>query len=59
MNLALALAEVGPDHDLWAEDFSYLRRKNQVTDFLEQATITQDIREKIGHQNSEKLFKLR
>ncbi|GAX08567.1 4-oxalomesaconate hydratase [Secundilactobacillus silagincola] len=54
----LALAEMGPDHVLWAEDFPYLRRENQVADFLEQAPITQDVREKIGHENSEKLFKL-
>lgn len=54
----LALAEMGPDHVLWSEDFPYLRREDQVAGFLEQAPIEQSVREKIGHGNSEKLFKL-
>ncbi|WP_081115601.1 amidohydrolase family protein [Pediococcus damnosus] len=57
--MTLALSEMGPDHVLWAEDFPFLQRKEQVADFLENAKIDEETKDKISHQNSEKLFNLK
>ncbi|MTV81478.1 amidohydrolase family protein [Secundilactobacillus folii] len=56
--MQLAVTEMGADHVLWAEDFPFLRRKQQVTDFLEAADLTDKQKDQIAFQNSQKLFGL-
>lgn len=56
--LQLAIAEVGADHILYSGDYPH----NKATDtrsFLETAPISDQDKEKIGHLNAEKLFKLK
>lgn len=56
--LALVKAEVGADHMMYAEDYPYIKREDQVHSFIENADLTTTEREAIAHGTAEKLFKL-
>lgn len=49
------LAEVGASRIIHSEDFPYVVRDN-VSDFLDQAELTDDQRQAIGHRNAETLL---
>lgn len=51
------VAEIGAERIIHSEDFPYVVRDN-VSDFLEQADLTDDQRHAIGHGNAEKVLKL-
>ena len=51
------LAEVGAERIIHSEDFPYVVRDN-VSDFLEQADLTDDERNAIAYQNAEKLMRI-
>lgn len=53
--LKFFLAEVGAERIIHSEDFPYVVRDN-VSDFLEQADLTDDERSAIAYQNAEKLM---
>lgn len=55
---ALVKAEVGADHMMYAEDYPYIKREDQVHSFIENADLTTTEREAIAHGTAEKLFKL-
>lgn len=48
----------GTDHVLWAEDFPFLQRQEQVGQFLEDAPQSEHGKEQIAHLNAEQLFRL-
>ena len=51
------LETFGPDHITWGEDYPY-RRKENIRSFLEQFDLPDADREKIAHENAEKLLHL-
>ena len=51
------VAEIGADRIIHSEDFPYVVRDN-VSQFLEQADLTDDQRHAIGHRNAEKVLRL-
>lgn len=53
----LCLHEMGADHILWAMDYPYVKRENTRT-YLENFSIDEADKEKIGHLNAEKMLKL-
>lgn len=55
--LNFIVAEIGADRIIYSEDFPYVIRDN-VTDFLEQADLTDDQRTAIAHGNAEKVMLL-
>ncbi len=55
--LKFFLAEVGADRIIHSEDFPYVVRDN-VSEFLVQAELTDDERSAISHQNGEKLMRI-
>jgi len=52
----LALSEMGVDHILYSEDYPYSQRKGEVRSFFDQMLISPEDKEKIAHENAEKLF---
>jgi predicted TIM-barrel fold metal-dependent hydrolase len=55
--LKFFLAEVGAERIIHSEDFPYVVRDN-VSEFLEHADLTDDERTAIGHGNAEKLMRI-
>ena len=55
--MQLVLTEMGADHILWAQDYPYV--KGNAKDFLANTDIANDDKEKIAHENIEKLLKLK
>lgn len=55
--LKFFLAEVGAERIIHSEDFPYVVRDN-VSEFLEQADLTDDERDAIAYQNAEKLMRI-
>lgn len=55
---ALTLAEVGPSHIIWSEDFPYVLAKDQVAGFLNDSILDDAAKEQIGHRNAEQLLRL-
>ncbi|MFC6253564.1 amidohydrolase family protein [Secundilactobacillus hailunensis] len=53
--MQLDLTELGPDHLLYAIDYPYIQ-PDGAQKFLVDAPIDQEIKEKIGHGNAERLF---
>jgi predicted TIM-barrel fold metal-dependent hydrolase len=53
--LNFIVAEIGADRIIHSEDFPYVIRDN-VTDFLDQADLTEDQRNAIAHGNAEKVM---
>lgn len=53
--LNFIVAELGADRIIYSEDFPYVVRDN-VTEFLEQADLTDEQRDAIGHGNAEKIM---
>jgi uncharacterized protein len=51
------LAEMGAGHIIHSEDFPYVVRDN-VSEFLEQADLTEDERSAIAYRNAEKLVRI-
>ena len=51
------LAEIGADRIIHSEDFPYVVRDN-VSDFLEQADLTDDERNAIAHRNAENVMRI-
>lgn len=56
--LALVKTEMGADHMMYAEDYPYVKREDQLGKFIENADLTDDEREKMAHGTAEKLFNL-
>jgi len=55
--LQFILAEIGADRIIHSEDFPYVVRDN-VSDFLEQAHLSDDQRHAIAHRNAEALMRI-
>ncbi|BAP84643.1 hypothetical protein LOOC260_100640 [Paucilactobacillus hokkaidonensis JCM 18461] len=55
--MQLVLTEMGADHVIWAQDYPYV--KGNAKDFLANTDIANDDKEKIAHENIEKLLKLK
>ena len=55
--LKFILAEIGADRIIHSEDFPYVVRDN-VSDFLEQADLTDDERNAIAHRNAENVMRI-
>jgi hypothetical protein len=55
--LNFIVAEIGAERIIHSEDFPYVIRDN-VSEFLEQADLTDDQRNAIGHGNAEKVMGL-
>ncbi len=55
--LKFILAEVGSERIIYSEDFPYVVRDN-VSDFLEQADLTDDERNAIAHGNAENVMRI-
>jgi predicted TIM-barrel fold metal-dependent hydrolase len=55
--LNFIVAEIGAERIIYSEDFPYVIRDN-VTEFLEQADLTEDQRTAIAHGNAEKVMLL-
>jgi uncharacterized protein len=51
------VAEIGAERIIHSEDFPYVIRDN-VSDFLEQADLTDDQRSAIGHRNAEQVMRI-
>jgi predicted TIM-barrel fold metal-dependent hydrolase len=51
------VAEIGAERIIHSEDFPYVVRDN-VSDILEQAQLTDDKRDTIAHRNAEKLMRI-
>ena len=56
-HLKFILAEIGADRIIHSEDFPYVVRDN-VSDFLEQADLTDDERTAIAHRNAENVMRI-
>lgn len=54
--MQLVLSEMGADHVLWAQDYPYV--KGNAQDFLSQTPISDQDKDKIAHENVEKLLHL-
>jgi predicted TIM-barrel fold metal-dependent hydrolase len=55
--LNFILAEIGADRIIYSEDFPYVVREN-VTEFLEQADLSDGQRNAIAHGNAETLLRM-
>ena len=55
--LKFILAEIGADRIIHSEDFPYVVRDN-VSDFLEQADLTDEERNAIAHRNAENVMRI-
>ena len=55
--LKFILAEIGAERIIYSEDFPYVVRDN-VSDFLEQAELTDDQRDAIAHRNAENVMRI-
>ncbi|MEP6928755.1 MAG: amidohydrolase family protein [Flavobacterium sp.] len=55
--LQFAIAQMGADHIIYSGDYPYLINKN-TGNFLKNASISEEDKEKIGHLNVEKLLNL-
>jgi hypothetical protein len=55
--LNFILAEIGAERIIHSEDFPYVVRDN-VTEFLEQADLTDDQRHAIAHRNAEGILRI-
>ncbi len=55
--MGLCVSELGADRILWATDYPYLRPENP-REYLENAPISDEDKEKIGYRNAEKLLKI-
>ena len=56
--LQFILAEIGAERIIYSEDFPYIIRDN-VSDFLEQAELTDDQRTAIAHRNAENVMRIK
>jgi predicted TIM-barrel fold metal-dependent hydrolase len=56
--LQFMLAEIGAERIIYSEDFPYIIRDN-VSDFLEQAELTDDQRTAIAHRNAENVMRIK
>lgn len=57
VQLQFAISQMGADHIIYSADYPYLMKKN-TGDFLKNASISDQDKEKIGHLNVEKLLNL-
>ena len=55
--LNFILAEIGAERIIYSEDFPYIVRDN-VTEFLEQANLTDEQRHAIAHRNAENVLRI-
>jgi uncharacterized protein len=55
--LNFIIAEIGAERLIYSEDFPYIVRDN-VSEFLEEAKLTDDQRNAIAHGNAENIMKL-
>lgn len=55
--MLFSLNRVGADHILWSEDYPFVK-SNHAGQFLEEAPISPESKEKIAHENVEKLLHL-
>jgi predicted TIM-barrel fold metal-dependent hydrolase len=55
--LQFILGEIGAERIIYSEDFPYIIRDN-VSDFLEQAELTDDQRNAIAHRNAENVMRI-
>jgi predicted TIM-barrel fold metal-dependent hydrolase len=55
--LQFILGEIGADRIIYSEDFPYIIRDN-VSDFLAQAELTDDQRNAIAHRNAENVMRI-
>ena len=55
--LKFVLAEIGAERIIHSEDFPYVIRDN-VSDFLERADLTDDERHAIAHRNAENVMRI-
>ena len=56
--LQFILAEIGAERIIYSEDFPYIIRDN-VSDFLEQAELTDEQRTAIAHRNAENVMRIK
>lgn len=55
--LQYAISEIGADHILYSGDYPFLI-DNDTREFLENASISENDKKKIAHENAERLFGL-
>ncbi len=55
--LRFCMEVFGPDHILWGEDYPYVQNE-RIVSFLEETDLSGKDREKIAHQNAERLFRI-
>jgi predicted TIM-barrel fold metal-dependent hydrolase len=55
--LKFFVAEIGADRIIHSEDFPYVVRDN-VSDFIEQADLSDDERTAIAHRNAENVMRI-
>lgn len=55
--MLFTLDRVGADHTMWGEDYPFVLT-GKTAKFLEEAPISVENKEKIGHSTAERIFKL-